>query len=83
MPPIDKPQLTAAELAILEAWIQKGAPFDTKITSINSTDTLRILAEQYVKPYLAKEEKYDFDAASESTIDKLKSNYRVVNKHSG
>jgi hypothetical protein len=78
MPPSDKPQLTTAELAILEAWIQKGAPFDTKITSINSTDTLRILAEEYIKPYLAKEEKYDFDAASEATIEKLKSNYRVI-----
>ena len=78
MPPSDKPQLTTAELAILEAWIQKGAPFDTKITSINSADTLRILAEEYIKPYLAKEEKYDFDAASEATIEKLKSNYRVI-----
>ena len=78
MPPSDKPQLTTAELAILEAWIQKGAPFETKITSINSADTLRILAEEYIKPYLAKEEKYDFDAASEATIEKLKSNYRVI-----
>jgi uncharacterized membrane protein len=78
MPPSDKPQLTTAELAILEAWIQKGAPFDTKITSINSADTLRILAEEYIKPYLAKEEKYDFNAASEATIEKLKSNYRVI-----
>lgn len=78
MPPADKPQLTPAELAILEAWIQKGAPFDKKITSLPATDTLRILAEEYIKPYLAKEEKFDFDAASESTIDKLKSNYRVI-----
>lgn len=78
MPPSDKPQLTTAELALLEAWIQKGAPFETKIINIQSTDTLRILAEEYIKPYLAKEEKFEFDAASESTIDKLKSNYRVI-----
>jgi uncharacterized membrane protein len=80
MPIADKPQLTEEEINLLEAWIKAGAPFQQKLQARNVTDSLRILAEAYIAPYIQKqnEEHFDFTAASTATIEKLTNNYRVI-----
>lgn len=80
MPLKDKPQLTEEEINLLETWIKAGAPFSQKLIDRNAADSLRILAHDYIEPYLqkAKEEQFDFAAASGSTIKKLNNNYRVI-----
>lgn len=34
MPPNEKPQLASAELAILHAWLEAGAPFDVRVSQL-------------------------------------------------
>ncbi len=76
MPPTGKTQLTDEEKDILYFWIKSGADFTTKVISLNSTDTLRLLANNIFKS--SAEEVYDFDAANEKTFEKLNNNNRVV-----
>jgi uncharacterized membrane protein len=80
MPVSDKPQLTEEEINLLEAWIKAGAPFEQKLTDRAATDSLRILAEAYIAPFIQKanEEHFDFTAAGNGTIEKLNNNYRVI-----
>lgn len=76
MPPQGKPQLTENEIQILYSWIKKGADFNIKVTDIAPTDTLRLLANAIFKG--PQEEVYDFEEATEQTIQQLNNNYRVV-----
>lgn len=76
MPPVGKPQLTDEEKQILYFWIKTGASFTTKVTDLQPNDTLRLLAGNIFKT--STEEVYDFDAASENTIEKLNNNNRVL-----
>ncbi|HVS92422.1 MAG TPA: c-type cytochrome domain-containing protein [Mucilaginibacter sp.] len=78
MPPAGKPQLTAAELAVLYQWIKENADFKEKVISLPATDSLRLAAAGFLKPAEAVEDHYDFAAADENTVKKLNNNYRVV-----
>ncbi len=75
MPPEGKPQLNDQEMAILYNWIKLGARFNLKVSDLQPTDTLRIIAGTLFK---AGEEDYNFSAASEKKIKELNTNFRVV-----
>ena len=50
MPPDGKPQLTPAELKILNDWISAGGNFNKKMLELNKADSLYILANSYKAP---------------------------------
>jgi hypothetical protein len=76
MPPADKTQLSPQEAAILYAWIKDGAPFATKVTGLEPTDTLRIIAARLLKSN--DDETFDFPPADDKKIASLNSNYRTI-----
>lgn len=76
MPPKGKPQLTDDEVFIIEEWVKRGSDFEQKFADLLPTDTLYVIGKNLLPS--ASEEKYDFEAASESTITDLNSNYRVI-----
>lgn len=80
MPVANKPQLTDEELNLLEAWVKAGAPFSQKLVQRPETDSLRLMADAYIKSQSEGETAiaYDFKAADEGTIKKLNNNYRVI-----
>ena len=80
MPVTNKPQLTDEELNVLEAWVKAGAPFNQKLSERKESDSLKLMAEAYIKSQSDNETEtaYDFKAASEGTINKLNNNYRVI-----
>jgi len=76
MPPANKTQLSDQEQKILYAWIKDGAPFDTKLTDLAATDTLRIIAASLLRT--DDNEIFDFPAADEKKIAALRTNYRAI-----
>jgi len=78
MPPAGKPQLTADELNLLYLWIKENADFKKKVIDLPPTDSLRLIASNYLKPSEETEEQYDFAAADDKLIKKLNNNYRVI-----
>jgi Planctomycete cytochrome C len=77
MPPSSKAQLTEREIAILYNWIKGGSNFSIKVNQLEPTDTLRTLAQSIFKSSDAEED-FEFNPASEKTILKMNTNYRVV-----
>jgi len=78
MPPSGKPQLTADEMNVLYLWIKENADFKKKVIDLPPTDSLRVIAANYLKPAEETEEQYDFTAADDKVIKKLNNNYRVI-----
>ena len=80
MPLAAKPQLSADELNLLEAWVKAGAPFHQKLKDRQPTNPLRMLADAYIKSQAPVENEivYDFTEADPATLDKLNNNYRVI-----
>jgi hypothetical protein len=80
MPVANKPQLTDEELNLLEAWVKAGAPFNQKLSQRTAVDSLRLMADAYIKSQsdMGTDIAYDFKAASEGDIKKLNNNYRVI-----
>lgn len=78
MPPSGKPQLTADEMNLLYLWIKENADFKKKVIDLPPTDSLRVIAANYLKPAEEAEEQYDFAAADDKLIKKLNNNYRVI-----
>jgi uncharacterized membrane protein len=78
MPPAGKPQLTADELNLLYLWIEENADFKKKVIDLPATDSLRVIASNYLKPAEETEEQYDFAAADDKLIKKLNNNYRAI-----
>ncbi|HRC32928.1 MAG TPA: FN3 associated domain-containing protein [Bacteroidia bacterium] len=76
MPPTGKPQLTELEIQILNLWIKSGADFNIKVASLNPSDSLRLIANSIFNTI--ETDDYDFDAADESKIKNLNSNYLLV-----
>lgn len=75
MPPKGKPQLTEQEQAILYHWIKSGGNFTARVAELAPDDSLRILTAAL---FSSDADTYQFAAASEATIEKLNSHYRVV-----
>ena len=50
MPPTDKKQLTKEELSIITKWMQLGGDINKSLKDLNKTDSLYILATQYIAP---------------------------------
>ncbi|TAG68836.1 MAG: cytochrome C [Runella slithyformis] len=78
MPPTGKAQLSSQEITLLSLWIKGNADFTKKVTDLSPTDSLRIIASTLFSPVENTEEIYDFDAADESTIAKLRTAYRTI-----
>jgi predicted CXXCH cytochrome family protein len=77
MPPSNKPQLTAEEKALIAQWIKSDLPFETRVATLPATDSLRMLAANFLKP-TPVEEVYDFPQADAETLEKLNNEYRVL-----
>ncbi|HEX5025050.1 MAG TPA: c-type cytochrome domain-containing protein [Agriterribacter sp.] len=79
MPPASKPQLTAAETALLSAWIKSGAVTESKLFSLPETDSFRVLATAYLQDNENPAGPvYDFEPADEKKVLALNNNYRMV-----
>ncbi|MBL7873811.1 MAG: chitobiase/beta-hexosaminidase C-terminal domain-containing protein [Cyclobacteriaceae bacterium] len=80
MPPDGKPQLTSAEIFVLESWIKSGADFEKLLAEYSDTDTLKswVIIQGIPKKELEPENLYDFKAVSQSVIDKLNTPYCSV-----
>jgi hypothetical protein len=50
MPPKDNKQLTKEELSILTKWMQLGGDLNKALKALSKTDSLYILASQYIAP---------------------------------
>jgi uncharacterized membrane protein len=77
MPPAGKPQLSEQETLLITLWIQENADFNKKVTALPADDSLRLAATAFLQPPLT-EEKFEFAAADEKTIEKLNNNYRTI-----
>ncbi len=81
MPPDGKPQLSANEIKLLEAWIAAGADMDKKLDELADQDSFKIMGKAFlaVANVASREEKvYEFSAASEETIQKMNTPFRSV-----
>ncbi|WP_295670147.1 c-type cytochrome domain-containing protein [uncultured Mucilaginibacter sp.] len=78
MPPSGKPQLTADEMNLLYLWIKENADFKRKVIDLPASDSLRVIAANYLKPVEETEEQFDFAAADDKVIKQLNNNYRVI-----
>jgi uncharacterized membrane protein len=86
MPPKGKAQLTPQEIGLLTAWVQSGADVKKPIKALAANDPLKKLIEAQISNSQnynraggpVKITNYDFDAASESTLEKLNNPFRVV-----
>ena len=77
MPPSNKPQLTAEEKALLEQWIKSNLPFETRVATLPASDSLRMMAVNFLNP-VSSEEIFDFPKADAETVAKLNNEYRVL-----
>ncbi len=78
MPPAGKPQLTADEMNMLYLWVKENADFKKKVIDLPPSDSLRVIAANYLKPTEEEEEQYDFATADDKLIKKLNNNYRAI-----
>ncbi|WP_026950102.1 c-type cytochrome domain-containing protein [Algoriphagus mannitolivorans] len=74
MPPKNKTQLTDEEIELLKTWVASGASFDQKISELEETSPLYILASQK----FSAQKTYEFDPASDSDIQSLNNFFRKV-----
>lgn len=76
MPPKGKPQLTTQEIALLQAWIAKGAHFDLSVATLAADDSLmRAISAIYG---VADDAHFDFPPADAEQVERLSTPYRVV-----
>lgn len=80
MPPQGKPQLTTEEAQLLFTWIQSGADIKKQLREYEQTDSLKIMAMNFVSSSatVSIEKEYPFAAASASVIEKLNDPFCVV-----
>jgi hypothetical protein len=79
MPPKGKPQITKDEADFLFLWIQSGADMKKTLADYSEADTIKILAQKFIrKPNQETEKKYPFTAAPTSVIKKLNSPFCAV-----
>jgi uncharacterized membrane protein len=81
MPPDGKPQLTAVEIATLEAWIKSGADFEKKLNQFAEDDSLKFMVASFAAsksetPVVEKH--YNFEAVSSEVVANLNTPIRSV-----
>jgi uncharacterized membrane protein len=76
MPPKGKPQLSPSEIALIQAWIDRHADFQSRLDQLPDAPSFRKLAE---KVYGSRSTStYEFPAADRQLIQSLNSSYRLV-----
>lgn len=82
MPPKGKPQLLPDEVALLMAWIKAGADTKKSLRALAQNDPLRTLVQAYLNAQVEsigdKGPVYTFEAASDETLEKVNTPFRVV-----
>ena len=81
MPPDGKPQLTAVEIATLEAWIKSGADFEKKLDQFAESDSLKFMVASFAASQtesLVDEKQYNFKAVSSDVVENLNTPFRSV-----
>lgn len=84
MPPKGKTQLTPQEIGLLTAWVQSGADVKKPIKALAVNDPLKKMIEAQLSSTQPKSvsqatmHTYNFDAASEQSIEKLNTPFRTV-----
>jgi uncharacterized membrane protein len=81
MPPKDKAQLTADELAFISYWVLSGADIRTKYTDVGEKDTLKKLSSAIVARYhqpSSSHQQYNFEFVSQQKIRELSTPSRTV-----
>jgi uncharacterized membrane protein len=77
MPPKGKAQLTPQEIGLLTAWVQSGADVKKPLKALAANDPIKAFLEKGERK-TENASVYTFDAASESTLEKLNNPFRVV-----
>src|SRR5690606_21142981 len=75
MPPTGKPQLDTEELAIIVAWLNKGASFNLQVSELKETDSLYQIAKVRLK---GNDNNYPFEAADPELVRNLNNENRVI-----
>lgn len=81
MPPKEKLQLTAAEIQLIQAWIQAGADLKKQLKDLQPADTLFKIVNNTLQQQQAtstKPQAYPFNFASEKKIKTLNHPFRAV-----
>lgn len=83
MPPKGKTQLTPQEIGLLTAWVQSGADVKKPLKALAANDPFKKLIEAQIKnaqnrTLEIETQQYTFDAASESTLEKLNNPFRSI-----
>ncbi|HEY0653254.1 MAG TPA: c-type cytochrome domain-containing protein [Chryseosolibacter sp.] len=80
MPPKDKAQLTAEEIAFISSWVSGGADFKARLNELPESDSLRLRAIAIAEKYHGSPETsiYKFASASPEKIKSLNTPYRTV-----
>ncbi|WP_428656303.1 chitobiase/beta-hexosaminidase C-terminal domain-containing protein [Runella sp.] len=82
MPPKGKAQLTPQEIDLLTAWIQSGADVKKPLKAFADNDPLKGLAQAFLNksagPTVIPAQTYTFEAAAESTLEKLNNPFRTI-----
>lgn len=80
MPPDGKPQLTAIEIATLEAWIKSGADFEKKFNQFEEGDSLKFIVASFAASQVDTmvEKQYGFTAAADDMVEDLNTPFRSV-----
>ncbi len=78
MPPSGNTQLTPDEMELLRLWIKANARFNQRVVTLQSKDSLRLLATAFLNTSETLNEPFDFSSADEETVKMLNTNYRVV-----
>lgn len=83
MPPKGKAQLTPQEISLLTAWVQNGADVNKPLKALAANDPFKKLIEAQLKnaqnrTLEIENQQYTFDAAAESTLEKLNNPFRSI-----
>lgn len=81
MPPDGKPQLSKAEIRLLEQWIASGADVEKGFAEFDEQDSFLILGTAALaarKQEVLEEKQYDFPATSDQILQKMNTPFRSV-----
>ena len=78
MPPEGKPQLSPEEIELLESWIDDGADTEMKLAELEDGSELHQRVMTTLNAAQLDAPTYDFEAASDETIEKLNDPFRSV-----